>query len=1356
MSLRKRSVSSVAFDFARSKQGFSGIYILLAALLASPTIYAAPASATTATTLALSASQVAQGTAVTLTAAVAASAPVKIGQVNFCDAAATYCTDIHLLGTAQLTSAGSAVLTFVPGIGTHNYKAVFTGTNNTAASTSSETVLDVTGDFATAATITSSGDAGNYTLTASVAGSASTVPSGTVSFVDTSNANQVLGTAPLGVGATTLNLLNSWKSNGDDAYSVTAADFNGDGHLDLAVTNIHQSSLTVLLGNGDGTFKTAPSASSGAFPTFLTTGDFNGDGKPDLAVVSVNENTVTVLLGKGDGTFIAGPVLATGSLPQGVSIGDFNNDGNADLAVPNYSGETVTVWLGNGDGTFTAARDVQDSGGPVGLALADLNGDGKMDMVVANWDSGNLTVLLGNGDGTFTPMTVEPQSGTNPSSIASGDFNGDGKADLAVSNYGDNTATVLLGNGDGTFTAAPKLTPGNAPASVALADFNGDGKADLTVLNSGNSTVAVLLGNGDGTFAAPTATPNGGYPQEVIAGDFNGDGLADVAVANDANDANGQAVVFLTHLAQTATAKVSGVSPAGTGTHLINVSYPGDSIYAASVSSTTPLTAEPSATLLSLSVPPTAIYGNPVLVKALVTDSATQVSVTGGTVTFADQTGGFGMQEVSGGIANQSYLPPSLGTFTINANFTPPNNTMNKASGQATIQITAALLTLQANDASRTYGTANPQFTGTMPGALSDDQLVETFSTQAIAGSPVGSYPIVPSISGTAAANYSPVVKNGTLTVNPAALMVSADNLTRIYGTPNPTFTGKVTGNVNGDTFTEAFTTTATQSSPVSTYPIIPSPVGAALSNYKPTITNGMLTITQATLSISADSKTRAYGAVDPPFTGTMTGALPTDAVQETFSADATQSSAPGTYSVTPSATGQAIGNYVVSAAKGVLTITAAPLSASVVDVTRVYGASNPSFTGNVTGASNGDSFTETFTTDATPQSSAGTYTVTPVIQGTNLGSYTPVYHPGHLTVLPAPLAATAASAARPYGAPNPALAGTLSGVVNGDAITVVYTTAAGVTDAPGQYPVIATVTGSNIANYAITAGPGVLTVTKAGTTITLSRPTNTAANDGSIQLQAQVQPSTSGVPGGSVRFFNGKAMLGEAILQGGIASFATSQVQENSANQVMAVYQGDTNFLPSSSDALPVAPVTTDFWVAPSVGMQSITTQVGTKAVFALQANPGNGGVYPGLVTFSVTGLPAGATAVFSPATLAQNSGAQTVTLTVQTAAGSATAPVSVSKRDLGEDMGKAALALVLLPLAASRRLRKTGRGLTLLLLVAIGSLAGAGFLTGCGFASGAAWNSKNAGPVTYDLTVTMTSGSIAHTTKVSLTTQQ
>jgi uncharacterized protein (TIGR03437 family) len=322
---------------------------------------------------------------------------------------------------------------------------------------------------------------------------------------------------------------------GAGALSVAEGDFNGDGVADLAIGFDSASNVAVFLGNGGGTFQPAVYYAAGTNPGPVAVSDFNGDGKTDIAVINsdIGGNGLSILLGNGDGTFQPAVGYAAGDSPFSIAIGDFNGDGKTDIAVADSADNGVSVLLGNGDGTFqTAVFYITDQAASF-VGVGDFNSDGKADLVVANPYADDVSVLLGNGDGTFQPA-ANYQVGSCPMSIAIADFNLDGNLDLAVSNAEDNSVTVLFGNGDGTFAVAVTDYDDDfeAPTSIAVGDFNGDQIPDLIVANWFDYSVTMLIGNGDGTFQAGVSYAVGTNSEYVQTGDFNGDGRTDLAVAN--------------------------------------------------------------------------------------------------------------------------------------------------------------------------------------------------------------------------------------------------------------------------------------------------------------------------------------------------------------------------------------------------------------------------------------------------------------------------------------------------------------------------------------------------------------------------------------------------------------------------------------------------------------------------------------------------------------------------------------------------------------------------------------------------------------------------------------------------------
>jgi hypothetical protein len=380
----------------------------------------------------------------------------------------------------------------------------------------------------------------------------------------------------------------NYDSGGYGGQSVAVADVNGDGKLDLVVANICASvancsnsgagpgEVSVLLGNGNGTFQPAVSYSSGGFLALsVAIEDVNSDGKPDLIVVNecasscvngLGPGGVSVLINNGDGTFKAPVSYSSGGRQaSSVVLGDVDGDGMLDLVVANNCqggssagcsnsdhGE-VSVLLGNGNGTFQPPISY-DTGGIYAktVAIGDLNGDGHPDLVVANiidsgFTHGIIGVLLNNGDGTFKSPVSYNSVAQDAEGVAIGDVNGDGKPDLVVANGCQQTncaqgVTVFLGKGNGTFASPVTYSSGaDASYSVLIADLNGDGHPDLAVASWAPHSVGVLMGNGDGTFQAPVIYDTGtGYccsgANSVAVGDANDDGKPDLLVANSCHD----------------------------------------------------------------------------------------------------------------------------------------------------------------------------------------------------------------------------------------------------------------------------------------------------------------------------------------------------------------------------------------------------------------------------------------------------------------------------------------------------------------------------------------------------------------------------------------------------------------------------------------------------------------------------------------------------------------------------------------------------------------------------------------------------------------------------------------------------
>jgi hypothetical protein len=331
-----------------------------------------------------------------------------------------------------------------------------------------------------------------------------------------------------------------------------AADFNGDGRPDLAGAGAN--AVSVMLGNGDGTFRPKTDFPLGMQTQAVAAGDFNSDGKMDLVVtLNTPQLSLALLTGTGTGSFNAPTFFpnTSGFDSPAIVATDLNGDGRLDLVVmhniacftaPCRAARSITILLGNGNGTFQTPSEIDVGTGPNSMAVLDLNHDGIKDVAIGGGNT-EFSVLLGVGNGTFTRQPVvtlilggDPFSACND--IGVGDLNRDSIVDLVVPLGNGEGNAILIGNGNGTFQVSSRIQIDEtfAPLHVAVADYNRDGLLDIarTMGDGTNGLLQILRGNGDGTFQAPNrylvpppVSSRGGIM--ILAGDWNGDAKPDIA-----------------------------------------------------------------------------------------------------------------------------------------------------------------------------------------------------------------------------------------------------------------------------------------------------------------------------------------------------------------------------------------------------------------------------------------------------------------------------------------------------------------------------------------------------------------------------------------------------------------------------------------------------------------------------------------------------------------------------------------------------------------------------------------------------------------------------------------------------------
>ena len=290
---------------------------------------------------------------------------------------------------------------------------------------------------------------------------------------------------------------------GKNPTTVNAFDLNQDGITDLVTTNMGSNTLSILLGNGDGTFRDQIQLHVCREPRSMTVGLLNRDQYPDVVLACSGSDEIAVLFGRADGRLDEGPQYPVHRTPVAVTSGDLNGDQVPDLVVA-LRNDKIKVFLGTGTGEFLHGAQYEYGDTPTSVALADLNDDGKMDLAVTNGGpmSNAVSIWTGNGDGTFRGPT-DYRTGKRPLGVSFADFNNDRVRDMLVINGERDSFTTFLGKGDATFHAGRDSGADAGPNFGLARDFNGDRRADVAIVNLQSSDLSILFGRGDGTFEYP-------------------------------------------------------------------------------------------------------------------------------------------------------------------------------------------------------------------------------------------------------------------------------------------------------------------------------------------------------------------------------------------------------------------------------------------------------------------------------------------------------------------------------------------------------------------------------------------------------------------------------------------------------------------------------------------------------------------------------------------------------------------------------------------------------------------------------------------------------------------------------------
>ncbi len=968
----------------------------------------------------------------------------------------------------------------------------------------------LTGALATAAVATSS--VGSYAISQ---GSLAAPASYAVSYV---GANLTITQAPLTVVADALSraygaanptftytatgLVNADTLTG--ALATTAVATSGIGTYGITQGTLNNTNynisytaanLTVTTAALTVTATTLTRAYGAANPglTYTTSGIVNGD-----TLTGALATTATVTSGVGtygitQGTLAASANYALSYIPANLTVTALNLTVTADAISRAYGAANPTL-------TYSAAGLVNGDSlaGALATSATTTSGVGAYAITQGSLANANYNLLFTGANLTVTPASLTVTANALSRSYGAGNpsltyttaglVNGDSltgalatsatttsavgtyaitQGSLANPNYTLTYVPANLSVGQATLTVvADTLTRVYGAANPTLT-YTANGLVNGDTLSGGLATTAVVTSNVGAypiTVGSLAATAN--YNLNFTGANLTVTAAALTVTANALSQTYGAATPALTY---TSAGLVNGDSLSGA---LATTATTTSSVGTYPITQGT-LSASPNYTLtytpadLTITQAPLTVTANAI--------SSAYGATTPPTLTYT-ATGLVGSDTLTGALATGATITSSVGTYPITVG-TLANPNYSIAYTGANLTVTPAALTVTANAIGKTFGADNPALTYATTGLVNGDTVSGALATTAVTGSAVGSYPITQGTI-TASANYALTFNAATLTVTAATLTITADALSRAYGVANPALTYSAVGLIGGDTLSGALATTATLTSGVGSYAITQGSLNN--TNYTISYTGANLTVTPAGLAVTADALSRTYGAGNPTLTYQTNGLVNGDTLIGTLATAATATSAVGSYAITM---GSLVNpNYSITYTGANLTVTAAPLSVAADTLTRVYGAANPTLTYTAAGLLNGDTFSGALATTASATSSIGSYAIT---QGslTAGANYAIAYTAANLSVTAAPLTVTADTLSKVYGAANPTLTYTSTGLVNGDSLTGALTTAASVTSGVGSYAITQ---GSLAAttNYTLTYTGATLSVTQAPLTV--------------------------------------------------------------------------------------------------------------------------------------------------------------------------------------------------------------------------------------------------------------------------------